>query len=83
MLLTQRTNVLFSESDYRMLKELSKKNDQTMGEYIRQVVTSSFKKHKTKTTSTAKLFQKMRLLAKNMNTKGLNIKELVENGRRY
>ena len=83
MLLTRRTNILFSEPDYRMLKTLSEYRNQTIGEYVRQVVTTSFKKHKTKTTSTAKLFQKMRNLAKDMNTKGLNIKELVEDGRRY
>ena len=42
MLLTQRTNVLFNEKDYRMLKELSKKNNQTIGELIRHAIAKTF-----------------------------------------
>ncbi len=79
MLLTQRTNVLFNEADYRMLKELSKKNNQSIGELIRHAIKKTFKPKK---KSNAQLLKEIRNITKGMNTKGLNIKELVEYGRR-
>ena len=37
-MLTRRTNVLFTEEDYQMLKNLSKKTGKTIGELIRYAV---------------------------------------------
>lgn len=79
MLLNQRTNVLFSETDYKMLKELSKQNSKTIGELVRQAVAAKYKKIK---PSRAQLFKKFKELGKHINTKGINIKELVEHGRK-
>jgi hypothetical protein len=62
-----------------MLKDLSKKNNQTIGELVRQAVLAKYKKNK---PSRAQLFKKFKELGKNINTKGINIKELVEYGRR-
>jgi len=80
MLLTQRTNVLLNEADYHMLKELSKKNNQTIGELIRHAIVKTFKPKK---TSQAQLLKQLRQLGKSANTKGINYKELVEYGRKY
>jgi hypothetical protein len=80
MLLNQRTNVLFSESDYRMLKALSKTNNQTIGELIRHAVTKTFKPKK---KSKVELLRHLRDLGKTANTKGINYKQLVEDGRKY
>jgi hypothetical protein len=62
-----------------MLKELSKKNNQTIGELIRHAINKTFKPKK---KSSVQLLKEIRSLTKGMNTKGLNIKELVEYGRR-
>jgi len=79
MLLTQRTNVLLEEVDYKMLKNLSMKNNKTIGELIRHAITKTYKKNK---PSRAQLFKKFKDLGKNFNAKGINIKELVEYGRK-
>lgn len=80
MLLTQRTNVLFSEPDYRMLKALSERNKQTIGDLIRHAVTKTFKPKK---RTQAQLFKRLQELGKTANTKGINYKQLVEDGRKY
>lgn len=80
MLLTQRTNVLLNETDYRMLKELSRKNNQTIGELIRHAVTKTYKAHK---PSQAQILKDLRALGKKANTKGINYRELIDYGRKY
>ena len=79
MLLNQRTNVLLNEADYRMLKELSKKRNQSVGELIRHAVANTFKESQ---PTRAQTFAKLKTLGKRINTKGINIKELIEYGRR-
>ncbi|PIP85334.1 hypothetical protein COT86_01890 [Candidatus Collierbacteria bacterium CG10_big_fil_rev_8_21_14_0_10_43_36] len=78
-MLTQRTNVLLNEHDYKMLKELSKKHHKSVGELIRHAVITVYKEEK---PSRAQLLKKFKELGKNFDTKGINIKELVEYGRR-
>jgi len=79
MLLTQRTNVLLSEADYKMLKELSKEKNQSICELIRHAVTNTFKESR---PTRSQALAKLKKLGKKINTKGINIKELVEYGRR-
>ena len=79
MLLTQRTNVLFNESDYKMLKEMSKKENRSIGDLIRHAVINTFKENRPSRVQTLK---RLKELGKNFNTKGINIKDLVEYGRR-
>ena len=80
MLLNQRTNVLLNEADYKMLKELSKKNNQTIGELIRHAIDTTFKPKK---TSKAQVLKHMRDLGKTANAKGINYKQLVNDGRKH
>lgn len=82
-MLTQRTNVLFSELDYKMLKELSKKHKKSVGELIRHAIATTYKESKPKKKSTAQLLKEIRTLGKKANTKGINYRELVEYGRKY
>ena len=81
-MLTQRTNVLLSEPDYRMLKELSKKNNQSIGELIRHAITKTFAKKKPKKESSAQILKNIRKITKGMNLAGLNYKELRDYGRK-
>ena len=62
-----------------MLKELSKKHQKSVGELIRHAVVTTYKESR---PSRAQLFKKFKDLGKNFNTKGINIKELVEYGRK-
>lgn len=80
MLLNQRTNILLNEADYRMLKELSAKNNQTIGELIRHAITQTFQPQK---KTQAQLLKHLRELGKTANTKGINYKQLIEDGRKY
>lgn len=65
-----------------MLKELSKKHKKSVGELIRHAIATTYKESKPKKKSTAQLFKEIKELTKGMNTKGLNVKALVEYGRR-
>ena len=79
MLLTQRTNILLNEADYKMLKELSKKNSQTVGELIRHAITKTYQESR---PSRAQLFKKFKELAKKVDLGGLDYKELRDYGRK-
>jgi hypothetical protein len=80
MLLTQRTNVLLNEMDYKMLKELSVKHNQTIGELIRHAISKTFKAKK---KTQAQLLKELRELGKKADTKGINYKQLIADGRKY
>ncbi len=80
MLLNQRTNVLLNETDYKMLKALSQKNNQTIGELIRHAIAKTFQPQK---KTKAQLLKHLRELGKTANTKGINYKQLIEDGRKY
>jgi len=80
MLLTQRTNILLNEEDYKMLKDLSQKNNQTIGELIRHAINVAFKPKK---KTQAQIFKRLRELGKTAKTNGINYKQLIEDGRKY
>lgn len=78
MLLTQRTNLLLNESDYARLKDLSKKNNRSVGELIRFAIKKTF----VGDMSVSSILKRIDKLSKNANTKGINYKQLVEDGRK-
>lgn len=80
MLLTRRTNILLEEVDYRMLKNISMKNNKTIGELIRNAIIEKYKVHK---PSQAQILKDLRNLGKKANTKGINYRELIDYGRKY
>jgi hypothetical protein len=63
-----------------MLKALSKSNNQTIGELIRHAVTKTFKP---KAQTQSQILKKLQLLGKKAKVKGINYKELVNDGRKY
>jgi len=81
-MLTRRTNVLLNETDYETLLALSKREGKTMGELIRHAVRKTYKTHRREKTN-AQILAEIDKLAKKVNTKGINYKELVEYGRKY
>jgi len=86
MLLTRRTNVLFTEDDYLTLHYLARQNQKTIGELIRLAVTKTYT---TKGRINKKVNQDLKSSLKSgwkllINPqKPLNYKELVEHGRKY
>jgi len=80
-MLTQRTNVLFSEPDYNMLKELSRKHKKSVGELIRHAIAITYKESKPEKKTNAQLLKQIRTATRGMNTKGMNLKKMVEYGR--
>ena len=81
-MLTQRTNVLFTQEDYGTLTRLSRENNKTMGELIRHAVRKTYK-IKPKTDSFEASLARIRKLTKGVNTKGLDYRKLVIEGRKY
>ena len=82
-MLTKRTNLLLTEPDYLTLKRLSKKQNKTMGELIRKAIRQVYLTQDRVNQDAEKTLAKIRRLTKNINTKNLNFRELIEYGRRY
>lgn len=80
-MLTKRTNVLLSDSDYAMLSALSSSRGETMGELIRVAVRKVYQDKKVSTRS--QVLRDIDRLAKNINTKGIDYRALIEDGRKY
>lgn len=79
-MLTRRTNVLFSESDYFLLNQLSKEKKTTVGSLVRQAVKQVYVEKKRSRAAVLRSIERMR---KYINTKGINYRELIEDGRKY
>lgn len=84
MLLTRRTNVLFSEEDYLMLSELTKVYNKTIGELVRHAVKKTYKpkKHANMNTELIKKIKKGWKFLRNPEIP-VDYKALVEYGRKY
>lgn len=83
-MLTRRTNVLFSEEEYQTLSKLSKKKGKTMGELVRSAVKMHYKTNKTNRKKTTKrIMNEMKQLVRTVNTKGIDYKILINEGRKY
>lgn len=82
MLLTRRTNVLFSEEDYLMLSKLTKNSNKTIGELVRHAVKKTYR-HKKELTANEKVFRKIAKITKGIDFSGIDYKALVNYGRKY
>lgn len=86
MMLTQRTNVLFSSFEYNELIALTAKSGQTMGELIRQAVRKTYKIKvpvQKKADSFQATMRRIRKLTKNVDMSGINYRDLIIEGRKY
>lgn len=82
-MLTKRTNVLLSDTDYAMLSMLSSQESKTMGELIRYAVQKTYKTTKKALTANEEAFREVKKLTKGMNFTGIDYKSLVNYGRKY
>ena len=82
IMLTKRTNLLLDESDYMALNELSNDTKKTMGKLIREAIVG-FYGFKRKEEKIDDLLNKVHKLAKKINTKGINYREMIDYGRKY
>lgn len=81
-MLTQRTNVLFTQEDYGTLTRLSRENNKTMGELIRHAVRKTYK-ITPKTDSFEASLARIRKLTKGVRVTREEIREWVVAGRKY
>lgn len=81
-MLTHRTNLLLSENQYKKLNTLAKRKQKTVGALIRTAIDQTYKVQK-KEKSQRQLFNEMRKIFADFDTTDLDIKALVEEGRRY
>jgi len=77
-----RTNVLINQEMQATLEYLAKAKKKTRAEIIRQLIVAAKPKGKEVNTKVEALAN-IRRLRKNINTKGVDYKKLVEDGRKY
>lgn len=71
-----------SDEDYLTLNFLIKKEGKTMGELIRYAIRKTYKS-KRKLNANEKAFREIERLVRDVDTSGLNYRELINYGRRY
>lgn len=79
-MLTKRTNILFDQETWKLLKLVAKQRKLSIGETIRQAVKKTYLEDK-KTTQTEKAHQA--ILKHRKKFKKLNYKQLINAGRKY
>ena len=80
-MLTHRTNLLLTQKQHQTLKSLSYQKRKSVGELIRHVIDKEYVG--SKLNNRAKILEEIRNLTKNINTKGINYKELIASGRKW
>ena len=83
MLLTRRTNVLFTEEDYLTLSSLAEQYNKTIGELVRRAVKKTYKITAQKMTANQEAFRLIAKATRGMNFTGLDYKALADYGRKY
>jgi len=81
-MLNRRTNILLNEADYMALNQLAKSKDKTVGELIRTAIKSFYKLDHSE-SSIEKILRDTKRLAKKINLKNFDYKEMVNYGRKY
>lgn len=81
-MLTHRTNVLLTHDDYTALVRRALVKGKTIGELIRQAIRETYKIGRGK-GETFQIMQRIDKLAQKVSTKGINLKRLIEDGRKY
>lgn len=84
MLLTRRTNVLFSEEDYQTLTKRAKESKKTIGELVRHAVKKTYRSTK-KVNHNQELIKRIKKGWKFLKNPEIPIdyKALIEDGRKY
>ena len=79
-MLTHRTNLLLEETDYHLLSQLASKKKVSMGKLIRHAVKKTY--HLQKQDTVADILNSLQKLSLKVNTKNINYKELINEGRK-
>lgn len=81
--LTYRTNLLLSEKEHEIVKEVAKKKSTSINQVIREAIIKTYKKDLSgEAKKRTETLEALRKISKTMNTKGLDYIELIEKGRR-
>lgn len=80
-MLTHRTNLLLSKNEYETVKRISKRKKKSVGFVIRDAINKTYKIDAPKTQ--AEILTELRDIFKNVDTKGINYKEMISEGRRF
>jgi len=80
-MLTKRTNLLLTETDYALLSHLAEKEKKSMGELIRRAIRAFYDYQAV--NSRRQILKEIENLSTQAKTKGIDYKKLVENGRKY
>jgi uncharacterized protein YbgA (DUF1722 family) len=79
---TVRTNVLLTEEDHLSLRSLAREKDKTIGELIREAIRKTYGSLAT-ANRRKELMSQIRQLAKRANTKNIDYRVMIEEGRKY
>ena len=75
-MLTVRTNILLTKDDHLTLKTIAQEKNKTIGELIREAVRKTYGS-KDSTEYRKQIIAELDNLAKRVNTKGINYKEMI------
>jgi hypothetical protein len=79
-MLTKRTNILFEEKTWKLLSDLAKSRDASVGELVREAVKLVYGKE-TKIARRKQALREIQNLRKR--AQGIDYKELINYGRKY
>ena len=83
-MLTKRTNLLLEEMDYRLLSELAKKEDVSIGELIRKAIRKTYHSQRIlELEERKKVVEKILKFGEKFKIKKINYKKLIEYGRKH
>jgi hypothetical protein len=82
-MLTQRTNLLLSPTEYNALQNLSNKHGKTVGELIRQAVRKTYNINVNQAKELDKTLHNIRQLTKKAKLDDIDHKALIKVGRKY
>ena len=80
---THRTNLLLTKTAYRTLQKLSEKRSVTMANLIREAINDKYNIKEEKVETNAEIVANIKKLMEGVKTSDLDIKELINYGRRY
>jgi hypothetical protein len=82
--LTYRTNVLLTEQEHKLVSSIAERKEVSINQVIRDAIaTLQGKGYSYEAERRKKALSALRDSAKHIDTKGINYRELVEEGRRY
>lgn len=87
MVITYRTNILLDNQTKAILDYLVAKKKKTVGSIFRDLLVKEGKEHKIKTVekerTRAEVVADIDRIRKQINTKGINYREMIDYGRKY